>query len=406
MRIKCRPEDFRVSEENRLAAAMAPGAPDGGEFGVYRLAKRALATQDAIRLAARRLGVPLGDFRYAGQKDRWAVTDQVITVRSRRDLSAHWEGLSLVRLGRSDRHVEPGDIVHNRFEVTVRALPDRLDLARAWSPGGEAAGMVNYYDDQRFGSVRQGGQYAGEALVRRDWAGALYLLLAAAGPGDLAAEAGARRRIAASWGDWAACARQAPARRRIFELLAREPRGFRGAANLLPAEELAGHLGAWQAHIYNRMLRRAVGAAAEGRVRAWPGVDGDYLFPEPGGAAAAPPGLAGLSFPTAGRGMRWPDPRSQDLGQPVLEELGLRPADFVVRGLARYQLRSFLRPAWVEAAGLEVLAPPGPDPMHPGRFQATIGFRLPPGAYATMGLKQLACRAGLAPWPGPLGPPG
>jgi tRNA pseudouridine13 synthase len=388
VRIKCRPEDFLVRERNRLADPANLNSA-AGEYGVYRLTKRALTTPDAIGLAARRLGLPKGAFRYGGLKDRWGVTEQTVTVRSQRDCSASWQDMSLLRLGWAGRHVGPGDILANEFEVTVRDLPPD------WQPGepygaGAGALMVNYFDDQRFGSIREGGQFAGEALVRREWARALYLLVAAAGPSDLPGDAAMRRRLATAWGDWEACRQIAPpgARRRIFQLLSREPGGFRGAVNLLGQEELSHHLGAWQSQIYNQMVRLALRRALGSDLRVVAGAAGDYLFPAIDGTAAHA-SLAGLELPTMGRGARWPDARGEELGRAVLEPLGLRPQDFVVRGLARYQLRSHVRPAWVKPAGLEALGPARPDQLHAGRLAVTLCFGLPPGSYATILIKQM-----------------
>lgn len=361
-----------------------------GRWGVYELSKSGLTTPDAIELAAGRLGLRPDQFRYAGLKDRWAATSQVVTVDTDRDCSAAWPGLALRLLGRAARPVRPSDILANSFAVVIRGLdaPAGQRLLAAAAAGGT---FVNYFDDQRFGSVRQGGAFAGEALVRRRWRRALHLLLAAPGPRDGPAEAARRRDVASAWGDWTACAAAVPAGpwRRAFELLQDKPADVRRAINALPRQELAFHLVAWQSQVWNECARAAV-RAADRAPAAVPGVAGFYLLPAPGTA----PGIDAL--PVLGRRLSWPGEAAEAVVRQILAGLGLVPQDFVVRGLARYQLHAGWRPLMVRPADLRAL-PPQADDLNPGRSAIELGFSLPPGAYATMMLKSLAGAVPQAP---------
>ena len=385
MKIKSRPEDFRVQEHNTLAS---PGyLKSAGRWGVYELSKSGLTTPDAIDLAAGRLGLRPDQFRYAGLKDRWASTSQVVTVDTDRDCSAAWPGLALRLLGRAARPVRPSDILANSFAVVSRDLdaPASQRLLAAAAAGGT---FVNYFDDQRFGSVRQDGVFAGEALVRRRWRSALRLILAAPGPRDGPAEAARRRAVASAWGDWTVCAAAVPAGpwRRAFELLQDKPTDVRRALNALPRQELVFHLVAWQSQVWNECARAAV-RAADPAPAVVPGLAGPYLLPAPGKA----PSLDVL--PVLGRRLTWPGEAAEALVRQVLAGLGLAPQDFVVRGLARYQLHAGWRPLMVRPADLRA-SPPEADELNPGRSAIELGFSLPPGAYATMLLKSLA-RSGL-----------
>ncbi|MDP2873563.1 MAG: tRNA pseudouridine(13) synthase TruD [Bacillota bacterium] len=383
-----RPEDFRVSEESRLALA------DGGPFGVYLLAKTGWTTPEALDRAARDLGLPYGVFRYGGLKDRWAVTEQTVTVRTERDCSGEWNGFSLRALGRAADPMSPGAIVANRFRIVLRDL----SACGAATAAAEAArlpgrGFANYFDDQRFGSMRDGQLFAGDLIVRRDWAGALRALLAMSGPDDPSAIRHHRRELARRWGDWPACleAADGPAESQVFRMLAHEPRAVRAAVNLLPRETLAFHLAAWQSHLWNEVLRQAVrraGEDGEGGVglRTHPGTAGPYLSPARPDAAER---LLRLVLPTLGRGIAWPDAPIEELYRGLLAPLGLRPENFVLRGLPKVQLRSSLRPAAVTPRELEVSGPAA-DAFHPGRCSLELGFSLPPGSYGTMLVKALS----------------
>ena len=74
MKIKQRPEDFRVEE---LTSAVAS---DTGEFAFYRLDKTGWTTPDALSAIRRRWQVDFRRLSYGGLKDRHAVTSQHITI--------------------------------------------------------------------------------------------------------------------------------------------------------------------------------------------------------------------------------------------------------------------------------------------------------------------------------------
>lgn len=387
MKLRLVPEDFQVQEQSSLACEQH------GPYGVYMLAKTGHNTMDALARAAAYLGVPYGLFRYGGLKDRWAVTEQVVTVRTERDCSGDWDGFSLRYLGRASGPMTPSHIVANRFRVTVRDL-GQAEAGTALSRAGflRAYGFANYFDDQRFGSMREGPVFAGELLVRRRWAQALEALLALPGPDDPPAARRHRRELARRWGDWPACLEVAAgaAERRVFTLLLSQPGAARAAVNLVPREVLALHLAAWQSHLWNEALRRVVRDLASRKpagapLSSHPGAAGTYLFPAWPDQAAD---LSGKALPTLGRGLSWPEPALEGLYRGFLAPLGLGPDSFVLRGLPKVQLRSSLRFAVVVPSAFS-LAGPSPDEHHPGRLKLELGFGLPAGSYGTMLVKAL-----------------
>lgn len=436
MILKQRPEDFRVWEDSSLPVG------DNGPYGAYLLTKRSLTTDEALRRASRALCLPYYLFRFAGLKDRRAVSEQVVTVRSPRDCSGEWDGLAMRYIGRSSRPVAPGDIRRNRFEVVVRDLgPSQADnlQARAQAIGEPGAGFANYFDDQRFGGIREGGRFAGESLVRRDWDDALWFLLAAPGPRDTAREAQRRRLLRDRWGDWQACRELAADHREraAYRALCRDGRAFRLAVNLLPRDLLAIHLAAWQSYWWNEVLRvfctAGAGAAKAGdggveagdggverggeggrggqggsqdcgpvrrRLLRYPGLAGEYLFLDgaPVGSGRSygdgPRGILPRTIPALGRGVDWAGRREVEaVYRRVLALRDLRPEDFVLRGLPKVGLRSFARPAVVVPEGF-VCRPARPDELHPGRARLSLAFCLPPGSYATMLIKAAAAVPG------------
>ena len=74
MKLKQRPEDFRVEE---LTDAVAG---ETGEFAFYRLDKTGWTTPDALAAIRRRWQIDFRRLSYGGLKDRHAVTSQFLTI--------------------------------------------------------------------------------------------------------------------------------------------------------------------------------------------------------------------------------------------------------------------------------------------------------------------------------------
>jgi len=161
------PERFVVEE---LPAYLPSGA---GEHTFLWIEKRGLTTLDAVRRVADFLGVDARDVGYAGMKDKQAVTRQWLSVprvepaRARELAAPDLQVLEAVQHGNKLRL---GHLRGNRFEVVLTsedAGDGTAELARLEARLRElaAAGLPNFYGEQRFGAAGDNVQ-AGLALLR------------------------------------------------------------------------------------------------------------------------------------------------------------------------------------------------------------------------------------------------
>jgi len=172
--LKQTPEDFLVEE-------IPLYAPCGdGEHVFARLRKRGIATFEAARRVASRLGVPERYVTYAGLKDARAITTQSISIFGATEeqvAEVHIPGIELTEIRRHKNRLRLGHLRGNRFEIVVRdAEPDSLPRARAILEVLLRRGVPNYYGAQRFGA-RANGQLFGRDLLRRDYTSFLKRLL-------------------------------------------------------------------------------------------------------------------------------------------------------------------------------------------------------------------------------------
>ena len=168
MKLKQRPDDFRVEEFSTIA----PG--EAGAFSFYRLEKRGWTTPDALAAVRDRWKVDIRRLSHGGLKDRHAHTIQNFTIHNGPARNLKHGTFSVMYLGRVVEPYSSEYVRANGFTITLRSL-SVADIAAAESALSEIAaiGMANYFDDQRFGSVGDGRSFVAREMVLENFEQAL-----------------------------------------------------------------------------------------------------------------------------------------------------------------------------------------------------------------------------------------
>lgn len=148
--LRTAPEDFFVEEDLGIASDGA------GEHVLVRVEKRGANTDWVAKELARFAGVRPDAVSYAGLKDRHAVTRQTFSVQVPIKREVDWTGLDhaefrVLEAARHSRKLKRGALRGNFFRIVLRNVEgDRADAERIL---GEiaAAGVPNYFGEQRFG---------------------------------------------------------------------------------------------------------------------------------------------------------------------------------------------------------------------------------------------------------------
>lgn len=254
VKLKRLPEDFQVEELTEFAAT-------GGPFALYRLSKRSLGTPEAISAIARKWHLPRRVISYGGLKDKHAQTHQYITIQRGPPRPLEQYDFELRYLGQAERPFTPHEIAGNRFSITVRDLSSAdLEHMQAALNEVQAAGIPNYFDDQRFGSIGKSGEFIAKAWCRGDYERALWLALADLHEHDRPEEREQKRLLQEHWGNWPQCkqALQRSSRRSIVTFLADCPDrpDYKRAFALVQPDLRGLYLSALQSAIWNQMLAR------------------------------------------------------------------------------------------------------------------------------------------------------
>ncbi len=438
MTIRRIPQDFLVNERVRgdVAASWSAEASTGKPIGVYQLRKNSLTTPEGVHWLAKSLGVKDGLVSYAGLKDKHAVTVQHVTVRqpdAKRRASMASEvsgknghGWSAKRIGWTDRELAAEAIDGNAFTIVVRDLSreDVQTMNRRMRllclPGVAAEGtplslpdaagsdkrllIANYFGDQRFGSARHGEGWIAEHLVRGEFEHALRLAVATPARKDTGTKRTFTRVAASKWagadGDrsaWQALVDELPRcpERRAVEALA-AGLSFKDAFATLPAFTQQMCVEAFQSHLWNDMVRRAVRLVARGgdgegsgvEVIATPDAYGELLF-MPAARIRGTLLHGSLALPTATVVY---DAPWGEIARETLEAARLSLESLTIPGLRRPVFGDASRMLSVSADEFEMSAPEPDDLGGSGkRHRRTLRFVLPRGAYATVVLRALGC---------------
>jgi len=149
--IRTQPDDFQVTE-------LLGFEPCGeGEHAYLFLEKRTLNTRDVVERIAALSGVRVRDIGYCGLKDRHASARQWFSVGLAGRPQPDWNalqaegGIRVLRQCRHRRKLRRDSHRGNRFCLRLRELRgDRAELEQRLERA-RAAGVPNYFGEQRFG---------------------------------------------------------------------------------------------------------------------------------------------------------------------------------------------------------------------------------------------------------------
>lgn len=381
MRIKSKPQDFRVFELLR-----DDYVGDKGRFRVYRVTKKKLTSLEAASELALATGVESAAIGMAGMKDRQGVTTQFMTVRGGRPVRFRTPNLRVETAGFAEHELSSQDSIGNGFEIVLRGVgPSERDEIERESAVVREHGLPNYFGEQRFGNLRHGQGWVAKELALGNTEGALRNLLAAPSENDNPRMRTFKRALNGAWGDWKRCRDVAGAfgaHHSIFEHLD-DAEDFAGAFRYVKNQVRLIHLYAWQSHLWNRAVARWISDTVPRPERFLvPSLEGPFVFAR--AATPVPPEWNG-TFRMPGEGLEdVGDARQRQWLTAALTAEGLQPADLRIRGVPGFALKGEDRALIVRPRGLVI----DEDRRSPGVLH--VRFDLPRGSYATLVLARLA----------------
>jgi tRNA pseudouridine13 synthase len=157
------PEDFLVKE-----ISMTPPEVPNGRWTIATITSRNWETNRLLRMLSKDLRASRDRIKFAGTKDKRAVTSQLMAFKVRPDIvkTINLKDVTVENVYTADRGIDIGDLIGNQFEIKVSDLKmGALDIVKDTATQvKDLEGFPNYFGIQRFGAIRPVTHLVGHAV--------------------------------------------------------------------------------------------------------------------------------------------------------------------------------------------------------------------------------------------------
>lgn len=236
---------------------------DKGGFGVYLLKKWGTNTWDVIGDLKKRLRRRKQDISYVGIKDKNAITIQYITIKNGPKKDITGKNYRITYLGQSDKSITRANLKGNRFFIKVRTskeisksqIEEQVELVKKY-------GFINFFDKQRFGSIKEETKFFAKELIQKKYKHALFLILTLSSHFEAKKTYGFRECVKENWPNISVCLDLAPSmwEKKILKLLADSKKISNSLAkkalSLVDKEYIFFLCNVYQAYLWNKIAMR------------------------------------------------------------------------------------------------------------------------------------------------------
>jgi len=361
--LKSCPEDFIVEE-------ISEKIKSNGDFSHFILKKTNWTTAKAIREVAKKLGIGIRKFGYAGNKDRTAVTTQICSVYRAEPsnlLSLKIKEIEILDAWKSKEPIKLGGLYGNRFKIKIKDLENEKNIKKIEK---ELNGKFpNYFGEQRFGSTRKNTHIVGELLLRKKYDEAVMEYLCNTEGENNQDSVNARKELRNSLDFKSALInfpRYLSHERTLLDWLSKSPNDYVGSLRKLPKPILLLFIHAFQSYLFNLLVSERI---SEGKIKK---EEGEFLcgINSYGFSDIEKKGKGLLAIKIIGTDSKL-NPREKN----ILRKFSLTQEDFKIRGIPELTSKGTYRTLFA--------------PLKDFKYSDNIfQFELPSGCYATSAMRE------------------
>lgn len=379
MKLRQKPDDFIVEEMPSKEWTQS------GKYPVYKVQKVGMTTFAAEKVLAKHCSVPFKKIGFAGLKDTHARTTQYFSVDTANPDCGNFkeQNVKSELVGFLDEQLRTGDLKANKFIITVRDL--RETSTPELNKEQIMQGVPNYFDSQRFGSLKGVKGFIAKDVLKGDYESAVKKVVTATTRHQKGKIRATRKFIASNWGNWPVCLDQIEKMQldrtvegTVIRHFSEFPQDFKGAFQRLFKGIREIFFSAYQSYIWNECVKRVVRENSK-EVFSVEYEAGKHVFPRKWNPDAK---LA--TFPLVSAELKAPDWQMKIVNE-VLKQEGMALADFSNEA---HIFVSRERDILLKPENL-VITQAEDDELNAHKKKIQIEFTLQKGSYATIILKGL-----------------
>ncbi|HLC32330.1 MAG TPA: tRNA pseudouridine(13) synthase TruD [Candidatus Nanoarchaeia archaeon] len=380
MNLRQKPDDFIV-EEIPLHELKTEG-----RYAVYKLQKVGMTTFAAEKVLAAHCNVQFKQIGFAGLKDAHARTTQYFSVDTTKPELGNFKERNVTSelVGFLDQQLRTGDLKGNSFIITVRELEEKDIETVEKNVEQVALGIPNYFDSQRFGSLKGVDGFIAKDVLKGNYEAAVKKIITATTRHQKATIRNIRKFILSNWGKWDICFDEVKKQglERTVEgtvviHLANDPADFKGAFRRTFKGIREIFFSAYQSYIWNECIKQLVRQNSK-EVYSVPYEAGKLVFPRKWNE-----GEKLGTFPLVAPDVKGTSEQMQMLAN-VLKIEKMTLPEFATD---EHILVPRQREVVVVPQDLEIEV--GDDELNKRKKKIVLAFSLPKGAYATIVTKSL-----------------
>lgn len=382
-------------------------------YTTFHLTKVNRDTFAAIQLLCRALGIHPSMISYSGLKDKTSISVQKMSIKGN-----YVEALKKIRIRDifirniypSKKPVKLGSHWGNNFEITVRKIPERVDLKKDIDNLFSKLtkhGFPNYYGLQRFGTFRPNSHLVGRYLMEKNYKKAFNEFVITLYPMESEQSMKVRTYLKETQdyeGAHDAFPNSLHYEKDMIKYMIDHPEDYKGSFNVLTADLKRLLISSFQSFIFNRMIslrdKNDISLLSPSKG------DGICILDQANGSPTQVKYIYGSNYdkwlrmaiekdraaivaPIIGYDIDMDDfPLMKEFFYHVIEEEKIPEEIFSNQILYDLDLKGTLRTIMVKPLGLKMLEL-GDDEVYSGFKKIKFEFSLPKGSYATMLLREL-----------------
>jgi len=332
-KIKQIPEDFIVKEISNVKFG------ERGDYSYFSLKKENYSTVRAIEHIAQALRIKPKNIGFAGNKDKNAITEQVISffkVNENKIKNLKLRDIELKFLGKGNSPVSLGDLEGNHFEIVVRDL-DSEDISAFNKKINKKIKIPNYFGEQRFS---YNNHLVGKAIIKNDFKKAVELILENKGDFE----------------------------ERIKDYLKTNKNDHIGAINLVPFKIRKLYVHAYQSYLFNKTidLKLKNKKIKKNQIK----------------------NKINQKIPVMGFGTETQDKEIDKITNNLLKKENIDLRDFIIKQIPALSSEGDSRDLFFEINDLKVIEI-NKDELNKNKKKIRLSFSLKKGCYATVALSHL-----------------